>query len=89
MDPVYCEGARCFSYLLSGGVLMATPWIPLDHDDYPLVRIDQVPSIQMEFELRALSFLETDCRSFGAPGVVIAIQLCLREQNGRIDAGLS
>ncbi|KAI1114517.1 hypothetical protein F5Y14DRAFT_171521 [Nemania sp. NC0429] len=82
IDPLYCGGKSCFSYLLTGGLLMVTPWMPLGYNEYPLVRIDSAPSIQMEFLETPLTFSPSDCDVFGAEGVKIGIQLCLANGSG-------
>ncbi|KAI0872377.1 hypothetical protein GGS24DRAFT_18477 [Hypoxylon argillaceum] len=89
VDPLYCSGESCFSYLLSGGLLMTTPWMPLGYTNYPLVKIDNAPSIQMEFQQTPLVFDSSDCSVFGGPGVQIGIQLCLADKSeGTLLAGI-
>lgn len=60
--------------------MMATPWIPNGYDAYPLVNIDKLPAIQVQFK-RTMndteSFLDGDCTVFGRTGFVIGIKMCV------------
>ena len=89
--PLGCHGERCAAYLLSGGVIMATPWIPAGNDSYPMVKLDMVPSMQLEFSgQRSLAFEDQDCESFGADDTRIGIRLCVAADSasaGTIQAG--
>ncbi|KAK7946989.1 uncharacterized protein PG986_011310 [Apiospora aurea] len=80
-EPVYCRGDGCFSYLLSGGLEMAIPSVPPGYPEYPLVRIANVPAVQMEFShLRGDGrFDRKDCSIYGAPATPIGIELCLTQ----------
>ncbi|KAK8071283.1 hypothetical protein PG997_011486 [Apiospora hydei] len=80
-EPIYCNGAGCFSYLLTGGLEMAIPAVPQGYPEYPLVRIANAPAVQMEFTHRKEyeDFNKRDCSVFGAPGTPIGIQLCLAQ----------
>ncbi|KAH6665995.1 hypothetical protein B0J14DRAFT_678606 [Halenospora varia] len=57
----------CLSYFLTGGLEMATLWTPPGHQEYSLVKIDDVPSVQMEFTIQPGNdhFLDEDCQIFG------------------------
>ncbi|KAJ4386439.1 hypothetical protein N0V93_009335 [Gnomoniopsis smithogilvyi] len=51
-EPVACISdapGDCMSYLFSGGLEMVTPWIPKQDTDYPMVKIDNVQAVQMDF----------------------------------------
>lgn len=77
-EPVSCQGHSCVSYLLSGGLEMVTPWTPDGHEDYPMVKIDKAPSLQMDFTAPASSsFQATECDVFGEYGFTIGIRLCI------------
>ncbi|KAI4864525.1 hypothetical protein F4820DRAFT_448962 [Hypoxylon rubiginosum] len=89
--PVQCSGSNCFSYLLSGGLEMVTPWNPLGYANYPLVKIDSVPTIQVEFDdLIDDDFADADCDVFGASNTPIGIRLCIAGDDdlARLRAGI-
>lgn len=91
VDPVYCEDDDCFSYLLSGGLEMVIPPVPQGYADYPLVRVPNVPTIQMEFTTikNQRGFERQDCSVYGAPATPIGIELCLAQGTniGGLQAG--
>lgn len=70
--PIQCEDTLyndCFSYLLSGGIAMATPWPPRSELDYPFLRLENVPSIQIEFQKpHETDFADKECDLFQGPG---------------------
>ncbi|KAF3021121.1 hypothetical protein E8E14_013576 [Neopestalotiopsis sp. 37M] len=69
--------------------MMSTPWLPLDHADYPLARLANLPSIRMDFDEQPLLFTDADCETFGEDNVLIAARLCLTAPSkGRIEAGI-
>ena len=80
------------SYLLSGGLEMVAPWVPQGHIDHPLVKIEQVPSIQMDFGwLVNDTFDDIDCDIFGEYGFRLGIRLCVAEDTsatGSFRAGM-
>ncbi len=92
--PVACAGDGCSSYLLSGGLVMTTPWVPMGYGDHPMVKVDDVPSIQLDFDraaAAAASFADADCSVYGSPDTTIGVRLCLRTAGsspGRLLAGL-
>lgn len=89
-EPISCNGSDCFAYLLSGGLEMVTPWTPVGHIDYPLVKIVNVPAIHMEVSgSESYAFLNRDCNIYGASGTPIGIRLCVAEKReaGTMEAG--
>ncbi|KAI0438358.1 hypothetical protein F4803DRAFT_569647 [Xylaria telfairii] len=90
--PVACKTGGCTSYLLSGGLEYVAPWVPQGNDGHDLVKIDKVPSVQLDFETSPSSkFLETECETFGEFGFTIGIRLCIAESqtsHALIRAGL-
>jgi hypothetical protein len=81
IDPVSCEdGMACEGFLISGGLMMTTPWPPTDHADYPVVVIKDVPSVQIDF-VRGIHndmFIDSeDCLVFGQAGFLIGFKFCL------------
>jgi len=81
-DPVQCDhqAGECDSYVLSGGVVMSTPWIPTGYANHPLVKIEETPVLQLDF-LRGngtTNFRDTDCLYFGQRKVLMGIRFCLR-----------
>lgn len=79
------------SYLFTGGLEMVSPWAPENYTDYPLVKIDNTPSIQMDFsgvyEIDAAQFPDDDCEVYGDPYTSIGIQVCLTQELDIIRAG--
>lgn len=81
IDPVVCEDNReCHSYLLSGGLIMTTPWPPTDYTSFPVITLRRVPAIQIDF-VRGIhndTFHDAeDCTVFGEEGFLIGIKFCL------------
>ncbi|EXJ61433.1 uncharacterized protein A1O5_11749 [Cladophialophora psammophila CBS 110553] len=95
IDPATCEGGMvCNAYLISGGLIMTTPWPPTNYPLYPVVTIPGVPSLQVDF-VRGIhndTFIDsTDCQVFGQQGFLIGIKFCLaRSQSavGSLFAGI-
>jgi hypothetical protein len=79
------------SYLLSGGLSMVAPWVRPGNLGYPLVRIENAPSMQLDFSGTAdAAFLDSDCDLFGRTGFAIGIRLCVAEarpNSGQLRAG--
>jgi len=91
MDTTTCiNDTECASYLLSGGVWVTAPWMPADHPEYPLVSLDNVPAIQVDFRGKhgPKDFKESDCQLIGSADELIGAELCIREEgSGEIYAG--
>ncbi|KAL6232432.1 hypothetical protein BDW75DRAFT_242960 [Aspergillus navahoensis] len=88
-----CIEHECDSYLLPGGLIGASPWPPTEHPSAPVVRMDDAPSVQLDFAagLRGHSFSEDDCTVFGGSITVVGIRFCVAESqtvNGSFAAGL-
>lgn len=89
--PLECDG--CDSYLLTGGVFLATPWMPTGYDAYPLVNIDRIQAIQLEFKgwmSEEDGFRNEDCDIYGSKGFLIGIKMCIANSKtypGSIIAG--
>jgi hypothetical protein len=81
----------CASYLLSGGVWQTAPWMPSTHPDYPLVKLDNVPTIQVDFRGKhgPRAFRDEDCQLVGSPLALIGAEFCVREMgsNGALYGG--
>jgi hypothetical protein len=93
VPPIECSGDKdCFSYLISGGLELVTPWTPLNWSSYPFVRIKAAPSIHLEFtKLIDETFSDADCEALGDPHGSIGIRLCVAadDQNlGVLRAGM-
>jgi hypothetical protein len=91
MEPS-SSGPANISYLLSGGVWGAAPWVPRDHEDQMFVRLDQVPGMQLDFQGKhgPNDFQKDQCRVLGNrdDDNLIAAELCLRTTDtGGIYAG--
>ncbi|KAK4445350.1 hypothetical protein QBC34DRAFT_441760 [Podospora aff. communis PSN243] len=84
VDPIACPDPsnRCESYLLSGGTLLMEPTIPPGYESYPLIKVPNVPTVQLDFtpplapELTH-TFPPSDCDIFDHPTALIAIRLCI------------
>jgi hypothetical protein len=82
VDPIRCHGDGCNSYLLTGGLLMTTPWTPEAFPTYPLVKIQSVPAVQLEFKNSPESiFASNDCLIYGSENILIGIRMCLKANN--------
>lgn len=86
--PVNCSsGQECQGYLVSGGLMMTTPWPPTDHTSSPVVTIDAVPATQIDF-VRGIhndSFDDAqDCQTFGGAGYLIGVKFCLAQSRSSI-----
>ncbi|KAK8099580.1 uncharacterized protein PG998_012821 [Apiospora kogelbergensis] len=80
-DLIYCRGDGCFSYLLSAGLELTLPRVPQGYSDYPLVRVVEIPTVQVEFALLGPHEQNTnhDCTVYGAAETSIGIELCLAQ----------
>ncbi|KAH8887977.1 hypothetical protein GQ53DRAFT_826549 [Thozetella sp. PMI_491] len=79
------------SYLLSGGAVMANPKLPPSNPAYSLLKIEQVQSIQLNFESAGdHTFAISDCSTFANSSALIGIKLCVEKSNevGSLIAGL-
>jgi hypothetical protein len=90
-EPVQCSpdpGGSCFSYLLSGGLEMVAPWARNPNPEYPMVKIERVPAVQLDFQGPQLDthFEDGDCDVFGEEGFSIGIRLCITEVPSRPEA---
>jgi hypothetical protein len=80
-SPVSCAADDCQSYLITGGVEMATPWIPDIHHDFSLVIIENPPSIQLNTtHSENYIFQEDECDLYGGVGYTIGIKLCIAKE---------
>ncbi|KAH7303744.1 hypothetical protein B0I35DRAFT_446247 [Stachybotrys elegans] len=77
-DPAGCQGDDCTSYLVTGGLESLTPWLPETHSTYSQVRVNDMPSVQMDVEIsRNDTFLQDECDVFGAENLTIGMKLCI------------
>jgi hypothetical protein len=97
-SPIQCTSAGdrstdCASFLFSGGVVGTTPWIPTGFPDHPLVQIEGVSVMQLEFQGTHGSrthFSDLECQVFGSNKTLIAAEFCLSQPKTEIlDAGMS
>jgi hypothetical protein len=91
VGPVNC--ADCNSYLLSGGLLMTTPWAPTSYYDFDLVNLDNVTATQIQFESTngTSTFDDGDCKVYGAESFLIGIKVCVKTSDslkGSFEAGM-
>lgn len=89
-EPVACTAHQsCMSYLFTGGLSMVAPWVPSKHVDYPMIKVDDAPAVQMDFsgvlEVDMEPFQEENCDVFGDDETIIGIKLCVEEE--RLGAG--
>ncbi|KAI9146898.1 hypothetical protein HJFPF1_13468 [Paramyrothecium foliicola] len=72
------------SYLMVGGLESVTPWVPETYHEYGQVRLDKVPSIQLNFNLSTnTTFSDGDCDTFGQDGISIGMRLCVSNDPSR------
>lgn len=94
-NPVDCsehiEG-NCMSYLFTGGLEMVAPWSPAGYDDFGLVKVDNVPAVQIDFsgvlDIDQELFQPLNCDIYGDSDTSIGIQLCVEQHSaGTFRAG--
>ena len=70
----------CVSYLLTGGLVMTTPWVPTGYSSSSLIKLYNVTGRQVEFQ-RGMpggdSFTDDDCSVFGQEDVLIGVRMCV------------
>lgn len=95
IEPVTCEPDRlCQGYLISGGLMMATPWPPRDCPSCSAVTIQNVPALQVDYVhgIHNDTFEDAeDCSTFGGNGYLIGIKFCLAKSQstaGALFAGM-
>lgn len=86
--PTTCkEGMVCSSYLLSGGLMMTTPWPPKDFPSSPVISVKDVPCTQIDY-VRGIhddTFDDAkDCTTFGGQGFLIGIKFCLARSQAAV-----
>lgn len=88
VDPVSCTSQKsgdCISYLLTGGLEMVAPWVPSEHTDYPMIKVDNAPAVQMDFsgvlEVDHEPFADSNCDIYGDSETTIGIKLCVEEKS--------
>jgi hypothetical protein len=71
---------------------MVAPWSPQTYQDYPMIKVGQVPAMQFDFQEGVSSIFEdNDCDFFGESDTAIGIRLCLTQDSSHastIRAGL-
>lgn len=95
IEPVACGEERvCQGYLISGGLMMTTPWPPKDHLSSPFVTIQNAPALQIDFTrgIHNDTFDDAkDCNTFGGNGYLIGMKFCLAKSqstSGALFAGI-
>ncbi|KAL3481487.1 hypothetical protein BJX99DRAFT_253411 [Aspergillus californicus] len=88
-----CAENECDSYLLPGGVIGATPWPPTNYSSAPVIRMNDVPTVQLDFSpgLNGHLFSKDECTLYGSNDTYVGIRFCLadsRAYNGSFAAGL-
>ncbi|KAK0639502.1 hypothetical protein B0T16DRAFT_463169 [Cercophora newfieldiana] len=92
--PIAPLTGSCASYLLSGGIMMAEPFLPrtIEYPSHSVVKLDRVPSVQLDFTPlpQGYAFLDSDCDVFGEAGILFAIKMCVSfdPRSGGLNAGL-
>lgn len=95
VDPVSCTSQKtgdCMSYLFTGGLEMVAPWVPSEHTDYPMIKVDNAPAVQMDFsdvlQVDQEPFEDSDCDIYGDSATTIGIKLCVTaESAGTLRSG--
>lgn len=97
VDPVSCPSQKtgdCMSYLFTGGLEMVAPWVPSEHTDYPMIKVDNAPAVQIDFSdvlvVDQEPFADSDCDVYGDLETTIGIKLCVEEEStGTLRSGMS
>jgi hypothetical protein len=94
--PIACGGSDCGSYLLTGGLLLTTPWPSIGYSSSPVIKINNVIGRQIEFKRNPGGVEDLqyqDCTAYGDNGTsIIAIKFCIaqnRPSDGASVAGKS
>ncbi|KAK4445907.1 hypothetical protein QBC34DRAFT_306007 [Podospora aff. communis PSN243] len=97
-EPVDCQAAVkddgadvCAAYILSGGLVLTTPWIPTGYPDHPQIVMENVPTIHAEFSALPAGklFEEAECRLYGSNRTRIGVKFCLSQSEpSRFDTGI-
>jgi hypothetical protein len=87
--PITCSSnSECGSYLLTGGLLLTTPWPSVEYSSSPVIKIDNVIGQQIEFKRSpegSKDLQYQNCRAYGDNGTtIIAIKVCIA-QTGQSD----
>lgn len=85
-EPVNCTGNDCESYLLTGGLALARPWVPTNYTQDPVIVINGILGTQIDFQpgLDPGEVLEdTDCDVFYQELYLIAIRFCVTQSRTR------
>lgn len=95
-EPVDCVSdapSDCMSYLFTGGLEMVAPWIPERDPDFPMVKIDNAPAVQLDFsgtfEVDTRSFDDNDCDVYGDSETIIGIKVCVEQEQESLRTGKS
>ncbi|KAH6687226.1 hypothetical protein F5X68DRAFT_9182 [Plectosphaerella plurivora] len=89
--PIDCDGSECTSYIFSGGIFMTSAWQPSGYRDHPLLKVSNLPAMQLEFDNHPTgsNFTDVDCDLFGDETARIGVRLCLSPRDsGALEAGL-
>ncbi|KAK5468091.1 hypothetical protein LTS15_001064 [Exophiala xenobiotica] len=84
--PINCPS--CDSYLLPGGLAIATPWPPTNYTQEPVIVIHSAMSTQIQFKEGLPlgdTFQEDDCNVFGDNQTIIGIRFCAARS--KVEAG--
>lgn len=78
-EPVICRSEACLSYILSGGIYMTAAWQPLGYKEYPMMKVPQLPVMQLDFDNlpSGSNYTDVECDVFGNNSTRIGARLCL------------
>lgn len=71
---------------------MVDPWVPPGFDNYGLIKIDNAPSVQIDFSTPVSDvFANSDCNIFDDSDTIIGIRFCVAKDEtvpGALRAGM-
>lgn len=72
---------------------MVAPWAPSEYPDFPMIKVNNAPAVQMDFsrvlEVDQEPFDSSDCDIYGDSETTIGIKLCITEESaGTLRAGM-
>jgi hypothetical protein len=81
-SPVECSGYGCESFLMSGGLMMATPDVPPGYFDPEVTVLKSVLSRHLDFQQGIETgdvFQDDDCSLYDDNSTIIAMKFCLKK----------
>lgn len=82
--PVKCTKSSCQSFLMSGGTMLTTPWIPPGYTDPDVVVVKNTMCRQFDFQkgnFAENAFEDADCELYSDNFTMIAMKFCVRRSS--------